>query len=207
MSISGEQLGAELYDLRQAGRITLPEVAAIYAQASRHMHNTSWRQTEGFDQQRWVEYEPNEYNVGSDDASAPPILNDNDSVGYTATIVTEGTILGPVFTLWTSLRNTLQKYLAETATSLVTAGRALELIADGYAATDGAAAAELDQLSEGLGAGPEIPEVKLPGDPHDLVTEEQEVTIPNPTPWGEDLTIDWETEQPAEEPTDPLAVG
>jgi hypothetical protein len=203
MTISGEELGVELYDLRQAGRITLPEVAAIYAQASRHMHNTSWRQTEGFDQQRNVVYEPNQQNVGFDDDEFP--FNGNGTAGYTAT-VEEGTALGPVFGPWTSLRDTLQKYLAWTATSLVTAGQALELIADAYAATDGAAATELDELSQGLGEGPAVPEVLLPGDPHETVTEEHDVTIP--TPWGDDITVlEYETEEPVEETTNPLGVN
>jgi hypothetical protein len=205
MTISGEELGVELYDLRQAGRISLPEVAAIYAQASRHMHNTSWQQEEGFDQQRNVVYEPNDHNVGFDEPNPEvPIFNDNGTAGYTATIE-EGTLLGPVFGPWTSLRDTLQKYLGWTATSLVTAGRALEQIADAYAATDGAAGAELDELSQGLGEGPEVPEIMLPGDPHETVTEEHEISLPNP--FGEDIPIlDYETEEPAPEPTDPLSV-
>lgn len=177
MTISGEELGAELYDLRLAGRKLLPEVAAVYAQGTRHLHNTGWSQETGFGgtPDSSTAAEPwgllgqvvltGEYRVG-DDSSAPA--------------------MGAAYANWTALRDQLQYYLAETANSLLAAGTALELIARDYAATDDAAAAELRRQSEDLGGRPEMPEPKLPGMSYDTV----------PGPLGAPV--------PRDEPLDPL---
>lgn len=194
MTVAGEELGAELYDLRRAGRVTLPELAAFYAQANRHVHNTRWDETAGFDQGRTVEYELNEDNVG--------VNHRTEDLGQTATI-TEGEVLGAVFGPWTSLRTRLQIYLGQTATRLVRAGVALDRIADAYALTDEEAACYLDTASQGLGDGPELPEIAYPHSGHETVVEEREITL-FPNPFGDDVTTSYETEVLQEEPVNPL---
>ncbi|MGH8792432.1 MAG: hypothetical protein ACRDXX_07295 [Stackebrandtia sp.] len=192
MTISGEELGAELYLLRRAGRESLPEVAAIYAQSSRHVHNTSWQEEEAFDQGQTTEFE---------DIEDSPVEE-----GAFEASVDDAEVLGATYSNWRALRDQLQYYMADTATSLVSAGAALEGIADAFAATDAAAAAELDRQSQGLGEGPVVPGVKYPGDPHDTETEETEI-LPDVDvgPFDVDLPdLSVKVERPIEEPTNPL---
>lgn len=196
MTVAGEELGAELYQLRRAGRVTLPEIAAFYAQANRHVHNTRWDETAGFDQGHTIEYELNEDNIGLEHQTQ------TEDLGRTATI-TEGEVLGAVFGPWTSLRTRLQIYLGQTATRLVRAGVALDRIADAYALTDEEAAGYLDTASDGLGDTPVRPEIAYPHSGHETVVEEREVTL-FPNPLGSDVTYSYETEVLQEEPVNPL---
>ncbi|MGH8877141.1 MAG: hypothetical protein ACRD0P_07370 [Stackebrandtia sp.] len=201
MTVSGERLGAELYDLRRAGRISLPKVAAIYAQGSRHMHNTSWNEDEAFDTGGYYEYDEYEYEPSEDAPFGGADLGPEDS-GFTAEEV-DAEAFGLSFPNWQALRDQLQVYMAATSTSLSNAGLALELIARDYAADDSVAAAELERQSRGLGERPEIPEVKQPYDTHDTTTEH--VDTPDiETPWGDLGLPDYDVEAPREEPTDPL---
>ncbi|MGH8792716.1 MAG: hypothetical protein ACRDXX_08730 [Stackebrandtia sp.] len=159
MTISGEKLGAELRRLRWAGRNALPEAAAIYAQANRHVHNTSWREKEGFDEGRTIEF-------GRTDWRSPSPSNLL-GVGAISASVEDGEVLGATYANWKALRDELQRFMADTALALVVAGAGLEGIALGYAETDEEAAAALARGSESLDDIPEVPQVRYPGDPHD----------------------------------------
>ncbi|ADD43809.1 hypothetical protein [Stackebrandtia nassauensis] len=210
MTISGEKLGAKLYNLRRAGRISLPKAAALYAQGSRHMHNTSWKEDEAFDKGQTVDYQDFEYQEPEDDGEATyshahgwGIENQlPEEQAYTA-VVTDAEVMGASYENWNALRDQLQVYMASTAMSLTNAGLALEQIANDYAATDAAAAAELREQSKGLDERPEIPEVKHPYSPHDTITVHYD-TPDVETPWGDVGLPDGDTEVLKDEPTNPL---
>jgi hypothetical protein len=153
-------VAAELYDLWVAGKISMPQVAAVYAQGSRDLHTTRWRETEAFEQPR---LEIDLY---------PPNIE-----------VVQN--LGPVYPQWSALRNTLQNILANTATSLTDAGAALCMIAQTYADGDTETSTALRSLIDerladpGLDQPPgTIPEIKRPGDEHDTVTVHETIDIP-----------------------------
>ncbi|HZN76377.1 MAG TPA: hypothetical protein VFC00_32520 [Micromonosporaceae bacterium] len=153
-------VAAELYDIWVAGKISMPQVAAVYAQGSRDMHNTSWHEDEAFNQPRL------------DIDLFPPSIE----------VVQD---LGPVYPQWSTLRNTLQSILANTATSLTDAGAALCMIAQTYADGDSETSAALRSLIDerladpGLDQPPgTIPDIKRPGDPHDTVTVHETIDIP-----------------------------
>jgi len=149
-----ELVAAELYDIWVAGKISMPQVASVYAQGSRDMHNTSWRESEAFAHPRL-------------DISMDGILPNIEVVDD----------LGPVYPHWSALRNALQIIMAETAGSLSDAGEALCMIAQTYASGDAETAAGLNALIDERLADPGLdqppgapPVVKRPGDPHDTVT-------------------------------------
>jgi hypothetical protein len=169
VSDRSELLAAELFGLWKAGSISLPQVAALYAQGSRDMHNTGYYQRDAF---RRTETQI-EWNDGSLFPSAE-----------------SSPALGPVLPHWSALRDRLQLIMARTATNLTDAGTALCMIANEYAQTDGDAATRLNQLIEERRGSPsldqppgEIPQPRSPGDPYEVTT----VTID--TPWGSPFEV------------------
>lgn len=187
MAIEGEDLGAELHSMQVAGQVTLPSVAAVFAQGSRHLHNTSWREDQTFE----GEYTRTYTDTGVDpEAPGVPGLEID---------ITAGKTMGKVYGPWVDLRNTAQQMMADTATSLLTAGKALVMIADAYAAQDSEAADEMNRLAEVNGDDlipPTVPEAKYPGSDHDTDTY-RVIGIP-----GTDIGIDIDVLEP--EPIDPL---
>jgi hypothetical protein len=172
-----ELVAAELYDLWVAGKISMPQVAAVYAQGSRDMHNTSWRESEAF---------------------AHPKLQVDFGTGFLPSIEVVDD-LGPVYPQWSALRNALQTIMAETATSLTDAGAALCMIAQEYASGDAETSAGLQSLIDERLADPgldhppsRIPDIKRPGDPYDTVT----VDLPTiDLPLLPDIDLDFEVPQ------------
>lgn len=194
MAIEGEDLGAELYQMRVAGTVTLPSVAAVYAQGTRHMHNSSWRERETFEgDYKGYEWRTGDHVTGESELFQAPVEVE----------VHEGKTMGPVYYPWTSLRDTAQRFMGNTSEALSDAGAALNLIANAYAAQDGAAADRLDELSERNAddlIAPTVPEVKGPYDPHDTRTErERVIELP-----GIDIPWEYDREVLEEEPINPL---
>lgn len=167
------ELAAELYNLWEVGAVTLPNVAAVYAQGSRDVNNTTWRAEEAFVDSiegfELVTGTVTEVNGRSVEDAAKSDGGEAGMVNYTIT--------SPVFAEWSGLRDILQRVLCETSGRLIATGEALVRIEQDYAATDSEAAAEVERQRQELLADktfnvpkpPEsIPKAKAPGDAPDL---------------------------------------
>ncbi|MGH8793429.1 MAG: hypothetical protein ACRDXX_12395 [Stackebrandtia sp.] len=118
--MSGKKLGAELYQLWKAGRVSLRTAAADYARASGSADNTSLNETEAF--------------------KRTPATWGTDPNGE----------LGPAFPAWKEARDRFQTILAETSVNLRDTGDALCSLAEAYAATDADAASKLAESQREL---------------------------------------------------------
>lgn len=168
MTISGPLLGAELGELRHAARHTLPEAAGLYAQASRHLHDSSWLETEAFEQT---------------ESRLDLFITDGDGAGF-ETVAD----MGEVYPHWVALRDALQIAFARTSDNLMAAAVAVDQIVEAYAAQDESAAKRLRTKTANLpDTIPSIPDSRYPNDEHDTHVEEwfglrAEVLDEEPTP-------------------------
>lgn len=154
MSDKDKIFGAELAELWQAGHVSLPLAADAYAKASGILNGV------GADEKDVIvnERKPSHYFP-----IAAPGENGWEHIGKE---------LGPVHPQWSHVRETLQEAFAQTAETLLLAAEAMRTVTDEYAATDAAAAAEMQALlderalSSELDTPPESPsEIAHPGDP------------------------------------------
>ena len=128
MSEKDKLFGAELEQLWLAGNVSLPLAADAYAKASGILHG-----------------------VGADEKDV--IVNERKKSDYFPVATPghngfewAGKALGPVYPEWSHIRQTLQEAFARTAETLQLAAEAMRAITDDYAATDAAAAAEMQAL-------------------------------------------------------------
>jgi hypothetical protein len=118
MSKEGAELGVELAEMWLCGRSYLPAAAEATAEANAIVAGSA---------------------SGDGAFSRPGTLPGAMSM--------PGTVQGDVFPHWDALRDALQGILAEAAENLYACGDALVRVADIYAATDQAAAAEMRRVT------------------------------------------------------------
>lgn len=171
------ELAAELYSLWEVGAITLPNVAAVYAQGSRDVNNTTWRAEAAFVDSMETFTMPGPIDATVTKVNGRPVEGAERTADEEDTVKFEFT--SPVFGEWSALRDIMQQVLCETSRRLVATGEALIRIQEQYAATDAEAAAELERERQELlndttyqlpKPPQSIPEAKAPGDEPDLET-------------------------------------
>ncbi|GAA4920031.1 hypothetical protein LX16_4614 [Stackebrandtia albiflava] len=199
MAEPNEALVAELSDLYWAGANQFPLVAAYYAQATRHLHNSSWRESEAFQR--------------TEDRLVPTrdedVMVDEDETGTRTTLLPEKVVWErpwekgkPSGLTWESvetrsrvyphlkgLRDRLQEVLGDTSWNLQITGTVLIQVADSYASRDEATAEAVRETVAGFAqddrlvkAPEEIPTIMMPGAEHDTHVELRE----SPVPFGPD---------------------
>lgn len=140
---TGQDLGADLFELWKAGKVFLPQVAEVYLQANGTVADTSKEDTAAFS--RPV---PDYRRGGFNDQS------------------------GQVYPHWQALRDRFQEILGKTAANLVGQGEALMTIVKMYADADEEARRALENAIADRADNPnlappheeQLPSPRMPGD-------------------------------------------
>ncbi|CAM3270806.1 hypothetical protein [Stackebrandtia soli] len=197
MAKPNEAFVVELADLYWAGANQFPLIAAHYAQATRHLHNSSWKEDEAFN--RWEDRlvpttDKDEMTDKTDTRTTqvPDKLTkpfkpgwDVDRDAPTGVKWESFATKSRVYPHLQALRDRLQEILGETSWNLQLTGTALVQVAESYAAQDDANAEALRQTVAGFHDDPvrvkapvDMPVIKMPGAEYDTHVEVKESRLP-----------------------------